>query len=126
MLLAGDEMGRTQQGNNNAYCQDNEISWVDWKLTDEDRDLADFTARVIALLKAHPVFRRRRFFQGRPIRGSTVKDVHWVTPEGRRDERRRVVARSRPLPRHVPVGQRDHRDRRGAGGRCATTTSCCW
>jgi len=83
MLLAGDEMGRTQNGNNNAYCQDNAISWVDWKLTAEDRDLADFTARVIALLKAHPVFRRRRFFQGRPIRGSTVKDVHWVAPEGR-------------------------------------------
>jgi isoamylase len=83
MLLAGDEMGRTQNGNNNAYCQDNTISWVDWKLSDEDRDLADFTARVIALLKAHPVFRRRRFFQGRPIRGSTVKDVHWVAPEGR-------------------------------------------
>jgi isoamylase len=82
MLLAGDEMGRTQQGNNNAYCQDNAISWVNWQLGDDERGLVDFTARVIGLLKAHPVFRRRRFFQGRPIRGSAVKDLLWLTPEG--------------------------------------------
>jgi glycogen operon protein len=83
MILAGDEFGRTQRGNNNAYCQDNEISWVNWQLTDADRDLADFVARAIKLLKSHPVFCRRRFYQGRPIRGSAVKDLLWFSPEGR-------------------------------------------
>ncbi len=82
MLLAGDEMGRTQRGNNNAYCQDNPTSWVDWQLTDADRDLLDFVARVIRLRRSHPVFRRRNFFQGRPIRGSGIKDIHWIKPDG--------------------------------------------
>ena len=82
MLVAGDEFGRTQRGNNNAYCQDNEISWVNWQLTDADRRLTDFVARVIGLLNAHPVFRRRKFFHGRPIRGGGVKDLQWLTPEG--------------------------------------------
>lgn len=78
MLLAGDEMGRTQHGNNNAYCQDSEISWVNWNLSDADRDLHDFVARLIRLRREHPVFRRRNFFQGRPIRGSGIKDIHWI------------------------------------------------
>ncbi|MDX9993700.1 MAG: glycogen debranching protein GlgX [Rhodocyclaceae bacterium] len=82
MLLAGDEMGRTQHGNNNAYCQDNATSWVDWQLSDADRDLLDFVARLIRLRRAHPVFRRRNFFQGRPIRGSGIKDIHWIKPDG--------------------------------------------
>ena len=69
MLLGGDEMGRTQQGNNNAYCQDNEISWFDWE--DVDTGLLEFTRRLIALRRDHPVFRRRRWFQGRPIRGQS-------------------------------------------------------
>src|SRR5207253_6263238 len=64
MLLGGDEMGRTQQGNNNAYCQDNEISWFDWNLNDQQRGLLDFTRGVIELRKRHPVLRRRRFFEG--------------------------------------------------------------
>jgi glycogen operon protein len=82
MLLAGDEMGRTQQGNNNAYCQDNAVGWVDWSLTDADRELQDFVARLIHLRRAHPVFHRRNFLQGRPIHGSAVKDIHWLKPNG--------------------------------------------
>jgi glycogen operon protein len=83
MLLGGDEIGRSQQGNNNAYCQDNEISWFDWDLTDDQRRLLEFTAGLIRTFKAHPVLRRRRFFQGRRIRGSSVKDLTWYGPDGR-------------------------------------------
>jgi glycogen operon protein len=82
MLLAGDGIGRTQRGNNNAYCQDNEISWVDWDLDFEDLRLLSFVQRVIALRKAHPVFRRRNFFQGRSIKGTGTKDILWLTPKG--------------------------------------------
>jgi glycogen operon protein len=82
MLLAGDELGRTQRGNNNAYCQDNEISWIDWSLDAEGRKLAEFVRRLIGLRRAHPVFRRRDFFQGRPIHGSDVKDIVWLKPDG--------------------------------------------
>jgi isoamylase len=82
MLLAGDELGRTQRGNNNAYCQDNEISWVDWNLTPERERLLAFTVRLIGLRNSHPVFRRRHFFQGRPIHGSGVKDIIWLKPDG--------------------------------------------
>ncbi len=82
MLLAGDEMGRTQHGNNNAYCQDNEISWIDWELDAEGRSLLAFTQRVIALRRAHPVFHRRSFYRGRAIRGLGVKDIAWFRPEG--------------------------------------------
>jgi isoamylase len=78
MLLSGDESGRTQGGNNNAYCQDNEISWQDWDNLDED--LLDFTRRLIALRREHPVLRRRRWFQGLPIRGSV--DLGWCKPDG--------------------------------------------
>jgi len=82
MLVAGDEMGRTQRGNNNAYCQDNEISWVNWDLTTADREFLAFVQRVIAVRAAHPVFRRRNFFQGLAIRGSESKDLHWFKPDG--------------------------------------------
>jgi isoamylase len=82
MILAGDEMGRTQQGNNNAYCQDNETSWVNWSLSEADLELLDFVTRLIKLRHDHPVFRRRNFFQGRPIRGSDIKDIHWIKPDG--------------------------------------------
>ncbi|MDM7941379.1 MAG: glycogen debranching protein GlgX [Hydrogenophaga sp.] len=82
MLLAGDEMGRTQRGNNNAYCQDNDISWLDWTASDDRRSLLAFTQRVMALRAAHPVFRRRDFFQGRPLHGSTVRDIVWLQPHG--------------------------------------------
>ena len=82
MLLAGDEMGRTQQGNNNAYCQDNELSWLDWSPEGRDESLFEFTRRLIALRKAHPIFRRRAFFQGRPLKGSGARDILWITPAG--------------------------------------------
>jgi isoamylase len=80
MILAGDEMGRTQQGNNNAYCQDNEISWLDWEHRDEQ--LLEFTAQLIRLRRDHPVFRRRRWFLGRPIRGEAMTDIAWFKPDG--------------------------------------------
>jgi len=80
MLLGGDEIGRTQQGNNNAYCLDNEISWTDWEHADEA--LLQFTRRLIAFRKAHPVFRRRDWFQGRPLYGQDVSDIVWFTPAG--------------------------------------------
>jgi isoamylase len=83
MLLSGDEIGRTQKGNNNAYCQDNEISWVDWKLDKPRRELLEFTRCVIGLMNEHPVLRRRHFFQGRRIRGSEVKDLAWFRPDGK-------------------------------------------
>ena len=83
MLCGGDEIGRTQGGNNNAYCQDNEISWYDWNLTKPQQALLEFTKLLIDLKKTHPVFRRRRFFQGRRIRGSEVKDIAWFGAQGR-------------------------------------------
>ncbi|MEQ1915953.1 MAG: glycogen debranching protein GlgX [Gallionella sp.] len=82
MLVAGDEMGRTQLGNNNAYCQDNAISWVNWDLSAADQEFLAFTQQVIALRRGHAVFRRRNFFQGRAIQGSGTKDIHWFKPDG--------------------------------------------
>ncbi|HEX8175814.1 MAG TPA: glycogen debranching protein GlgX [Pyrinomonadaceae bacterium] len=82
MLQAGDEMGRTQYGNNNPYCQDNEISWLDWKLYEANWQLLEFTRSVIQIFHDHPVLRRRKFFQGRKIRGSEVKDLSWFRPDG--------------------------------------------
>ena len=73
-------MGRTQGGNNNAYGQDNEVSWLDWE--NDDDDLREFTRQLLALRRDHPVFRRRRFFQGRAIHGSGVTDIAWFTPDG--------------------------------------------
>jgi glycogen operon protein len=75
-------MARTQRGNNNAYCQDNGLSWLDWKLDDARRELLDFTKLLIRLFHQHPVLRRRQFFQGRKIRGSEIKDLSWFGPDG--------------------------------------------
>jgi glycogen operon protein len=82
MLLAGDEVGRSQGGNNNAYCQDNETSWLDWTEGDDQRALLAFTRRMVALRAAHPVFHRRDFFQGRPLYGSAIRDIVWLQPDG--------------------------------------------
>ena len=82
MLSHGDERGRTQRGNNNAYCQDNAISWLDWQLDDERRSLLDFTKKLTALRRAHPVLRRATFFKGRPLRGSQVSDILWFRHDG--------------------------------------------
>ncbi len=83
MLSHGDELGRTQGGNNNAYCQDNEIAWVDWDLTDEQKALLDFTRDLVRLRRDHPVFRRRRFFAGEPRHGgeSELGDIGWLKPD---------------------------------------------
>ena len=80
MLLGGDDIGRTQRGNNNAYCQDNATSWFDWE--SHDGDLNSFVARLIQLRRDHPVFRRRRWFQGREIHGEELTDVAWFKPDG--------------------------------------------
>lgn len=84
MISHGDEIGRTQQGNNNVYCQDSALSWIDWSLRDTNADILEFTRRVTALRKRHPVFRRRRFFDGKPIRsGDQIRDIAWLTPAGK-------------------------------------------
>ncbi|RYU92179.1 glycogen debranching enzyme GlgX [Mucilaginibacter terrigena] len=80
MLVAGDEFGRTQHGNNNAYCQDNEISWLNW--AEADANLLNFTQKLIKLRKDHPVFRRRKWFQGQPVKGKGLEDIAWFLPEG--------------------------------------------
>ena len=80
MIVAGDEISRTQGGNNNAYCQDNEISWLNWQ--DADQELLSFTRKLIHLRKKHPIFRRRRWFQGLPVRGIGLEDIAWFLPYG--------------------------------------------
>ncbi len=84
MILHGDELGRTQEGNNNVYCQDNELAWVDWDLEDSQQDLLDFTSTLVALRRDHPVFRRRRFFAGDADHGgqSDLGDIVWYGPTG--------------------------------------------
>ncbi|MCU1358618.1 MAG: glgX [Acidimicrobiales bacterium] len=88
MVVAGDEMGRTQGGNNNAWCQDNEISWLDWDLDDDQRALLAFTRRLIALRRGHPVFRRRSFLRGHTTSANAVPDAWWFATSGRRMTRR--------------------------------------
>jgi glycogen operon protein len=83
MISGGDEVGRTQNGNNNAYCLDNELSWTHWDLTPEQRSFLDFTRRLVAFRARQPVLTRRKYFQGRSIRGADVKDIYWLDPSGR-------------------------------------------
>ncbi|MGM0376797.1 MAG: glycogen debranching protein GlgX [Bacteroidota bacterium] len=80
MLVSGDELGKTQKGNNNAYCQDNEISWIDWAHKDEQ--LLEFTSSLIHFRRSHPVFCRRKWFKYQPIKGKDVTDIEWFTPDG--------------------------------------------
>ena len=80
MLLAGDEIGRTQAGNNNAYCHDNRLSWVDWESA--DRELAQFVTKLLGLRSRHPLFRRRTYFRGRAVRDPEMKDISWLNPDG--------------------------------------------
>jgi glycogen operon protein len=120
MLLAGDELGHTQLGNNNAYCQDNELTWIDWKLDARGEALLEFTRQVIALRTAHPVFRRRKFFQGQAIHGSDVKDIGWFTPDGAEMDETRwrepdiytlgAFFNGDAIPHRDPRGQRIHDD----------------
>jgi len=82
MLLAGDELGHTQNGNNNAYCQDNELTWLDWQLDDRKKAFLQFVRSIVHIWKEQPVFQRRKFFQGRAIRGSDIKDISWIAANG--------------------------------------------
>jgi isoamylase len=82
MILGGDEIARTQQGNNNAYCQDNELTWFDWNLDDRKQGLLNFTRKLIKIRLSHPVLHQRKFYQDRKIRGSEGKDVLWLRPDG--------------------------------------------
>lgn len=82
MMLGGDEMGQTQRGNNNAYCQDNEITWINWDLNERQQQLLDFTRKVISILHEQAVFQRRRFFHGQAIEGEAAPDIAWLNPDG--------------------------------------------
>lgn len=82
MLLAGDELSHTQQGNNNTYCQDSELTWLDWDLNEDEKGFLEFVRQVIAIRKSQPVFQRRKFFQGRAIFGADVEDITWFEPSG--------------------------------------------
>ncbi|RMF73127.1 MAG: glycogen debranching enzyme GlgX [Planctomycetota bacterium] len=82
MITAGDEMGRTQNGNNNAYCQDNEISWINWDLDEQQRELLQFAREVFRLRRKNPVLRRRGFFRGQPVADADFKDVAWIRSDG--------------------------------------------
>jgi glycogen operon protein len=88
MILGGDELGHTQSGNNNTYCQDNELTWLNWKLGEEEQKLLAFVRRVIGLRHEQPILQSRKFFQGRSIRGADIKDLTWLEPSGQemRDE----------------------------------------
>src|SRR5262249_31857605 len=82
MLLAGDEFSHTQNGNNNAYCQDNELTWLDWEPDDQKKAFLEFVRSIVGIWKEQPVFQRRKFFQGRAIRGSDIKDISWIAADG--------------------------------------------
>jgi glycogen operon protein len=114
MLLGGDEIARSQGGNNNGYCQDNEISWFDWELDDRQRAMLDFTKRLIAFRAAHPVFRRPQFLTGESPVGSGLPDSWWFRPDGRKMTRRdwgsdvRAVGlflNGREIPARTPDGE---------------------
>lgn len=111
MMLMGDEMGRSQGGNNNGYCQDNEISWMKWDLESGQDDLRRFVRKLIRLRKAHPGLRRRHFFQGRAIKGA---DIIWYTPEGdQMSEEQWQQDYARSLGIHLPGSALEERDERG-------------
>jgi glycogen operon protein len=82
MLCCGDELSHTQKGNNNAYCQDNELTWLNWSLNEEQQRFLDFVRQITRIWREQPVFQRRKFFQGRAIRGSDIKDISWFEPSG--------------------------------------------
>ena len=104
MIAHGDEVGRTQHGNNNAYCQDSELAWVDWKLDDERAELLEFTAGLVELRRSHPVFQRRRFFAGDPGHGgqSELGDIEWFSPDGTEMDEEDWAQRLRAHPDGLP------------------------
>jgi isoamylase len=114
MISHGDEIGRTQHGNNNAYCQDNELAWMNWDLDGDQRDLLKFTRQVFGILQANPVLRRRSFFRGRAINPSGVKDVAWLKPDGTEmTEADWHQPRGQALGMLLPGAATDERDDRG-------------
>ena len=123
MLLGGDEIARTQRGNNNAWCQDNELSWYDWERGDVGERMLAFTRRLIAFRREHPVFRRRAFLTGEE-HGSGLPDVWWFRPDGHKMTNRDWQTGG-PRARHVPQRRGDpDRTPRGASA-SSTTPSCC-
>ena len=112
MLLAGDELGRTQGGNNNAYCQDNTISWLDWQLERENEFLLDFTAQLARLRRRHPIFRRRKFFAGGSVPESGgLDDIVWLRNTGEQMSDEDWGVRVRPHRRRIPQRPRDSQPR---------------
>ena len=105
MMLGGDELGHGQKGNNNTYCQDNELTWLDWDLDERKQQFLEFTKKLLFIRMTQPVFQRRKFFIGRAIRGSDVKDISFFSPVGRRDVGRRLECRFRQMPGN-PAGRR--------------------
>ncbi|GAA2931528.1 glycogen debranching protein GlgX [Streptomyces enissocaesilis] len=116
MLVAGDEMGRTQGGNNNAYCQDNEVSWIDWSLLEDPgwRELFGLTSRLLRLRHAHPVLRRRAFFSGRAQAADGLRDLAWFTPRGEEMTERDWYAPASTLGMYLSGRDIPGRDARGA------------
>ncbi len=114
MMSHGDELGRTQHGNNNGYCQDNELTWIDWNLSNDDQQLLDFTKRIVRLWQQQPVLQRRRFFQGRAIRGTEVKDIVWLTSDGQpMTDERWAAPHTLSFGMMLAGGQMDEVDERG-------------
>ncbi len=127
MLVAGDERWRTQGGNNNAYVQDNEISWLDWSDSTDAEDLLELTRRLLALRRAHPVLRQPAFFEGREVPdGDGCKDLAWFHPV-RASEFAAAdwFDTDRPLDRHVPGRARAAPPRPARPADHATTRTCC-
>ena len=108
----GDEIGRTQRGNNNAYCQDNEITWLDWDLTRRTARCSNSPGELIALRNAHPLFRRRTYFRGRAVRDPAVKDIIWLNPDGAEMSDEDWSAGLGALPRRAHLRPRAERARR--------------
>ena len=124
MLLGGDEIARTQRGNNNGWCQDNELSWFDWELDERGERLLEFTQRLIALRRAHPVFHRRDFLTGEDRAARGLPDAWWFRPDGRRMTQHDWSARrARGSGCSSTARGSPRRGRRASGSR--TTRSCC-
>ena len=114
MVLGGDELGHTQLGNNNAYCQDNELSWLDWELDEERQEFLEFTIRLIALRRRHPVFSRRRFLQGDSLTADGMREIIWLNPDGSEmTEAEWDVPFARCLGLYLAGAAIERRDRRG-------------
>jgi isoamylase len=114
MVLGGDELGHTQLGNNNAYCQDNELSWLDWTPETDRQAFLEFTCRLIALRRRHPVFSRRRFLQGDTTTTEGLREIIWLTPDAREmTQADWTVPFARCLGLYLAGAAIERRDRRG-------------